>query len=168
MKNLTLIFNVLVLIAGLTVSTLAQSNKDKIVAEITRLEADFTEASKNPRPEDFARFYVSDFVMTARIPPKTMNNEQRLKTMKDPNYKRDTIESLTNDDLQVRLYGNETAVVTAHWKRISRAADGTDTSASGRLTHVWVKQNGKWLLAAAHYSPDIDLEELKALQKERK
>jgi len=168
MKKISQIIMVLMFIAGGAFSALAQSDKDKIIAEIMRLEADYIEASKNLRAEDFERFYAPDFMVTARIPPKILTNEQRLKTLKDPNFKRGTVESLTNDDLKVRLYGDDTAIVTAHWKRVSRGPDGKDTSASGRFTHVWVKQNGKWLLAAAHYSPDIDLEKIKASQSDSK
>lgn len=166
MKSNNQIFIVLMIIVGSAFSAFAQSDRDKIIAEIVRLEADYIESSKNLRAEDFEKFYAPDFMVTARIPPKISTNEQRLKTLKDPNFKRGTVESLTNDDVKVRLYGGSTAIVTAHWKRVSHDAEGKDTSASGRFTHVWVKQNGKWLLAAAHYSPDIDLEKLRAVQTE--
>lgn len=86
----------------------------------------------------------------------------------DPNVKRGTIESLTNDDVKVRVYNENTAIVTGSWKRTSKAADGKDTSAAGRFTHIWIRQNGRWLLAGAHYSPAIDLDKLKAAQNEIK
>ena len=165
MKRISLILIALLMTAA---AVSAQTSSDQIVAEITRLEAEYLEASKNPRLEDFARFYTPDFLVTARLPPKILNNEQRIATLKDPNFKRGTVQSLVNEDLKVRVYGDDTAIVTAKWKRVSRDADGKDTSASGRFTHVWVKQNGKWLLAAAHYSPDVDLEKLKAAQTESK
>jgi ketosteroid isomerase-like protein len=101
-------------------------------------------------------------MVTMRIPPRIVYNEQRLKTLRDPNFRRGTVDSFTNDDVKVRVYGGDTAISTGHWKRASRDSEGKDTSASGRFTHIWVKQNGKWLLAGAHYSPDIDFDKLKS------
>lgn len=164
MKRISLILIAFVMTAAVS----AQTNNDKITAEIMQLEAAYLESSKNPRLEDFEKFYTPDFMLTVRIPPKTLNNEQRLAQFKDPNFKRGTVESLVNDDVKIRVYGDDTAITTGHWKRVSRSADGKDTSASGRFTHVWVKQNGRWLLAAAHYSPDIDLEKLKSAKVEVK
>ena len=168
MKRISLILIAFAMTVAAAISISAQSNKNKIVAEIMKLEADYIEASKILRAEAFERLYAPDFMLTARIPPKILTNEQRLNMLKDPNFKRGTVDSLENDDVKVRVYGNDTAIVTANWKRVSRDGGGKDTSASGRFTHIWVRQNGKWLLATAHYSPDIDLEKLKAAQTESK
>jgi ketosteroid isomerase-like protein len=108
------------------------------------------------------RLFAIDFMLTGRIPPKIQTRAEFLARLKDPNFKCGDTESLTNDDVKVRIYGDDTAIVTGNWKRVSKDQSGKDTSASGRLTHVWIKQNGKWLLAASHYSPDIDLEKLKS------
>lgn len=162
MKRITLIFTVFAILAGSAFSAFAQSNNGKIVEQILKLENDLLEATKKLSAEDLERFYTADFMMTVRIPPQIVNREQRLAHLKDANFQRGTVESLVNSDVKVRVYGNDTAIVTAAWKRVSKDADGKDTSASGRFTHIWVKQNGKWLLAGVHYSPDIDLEKLKA------
>jgi ketosteroid isomerase-like protein len=143
-------------------AALAQSNNGKIVEQIMKMEAEYNESSKRPNaPADFDRFYADDFMVTMRLPPQIRTKAESQARMKDPNFKRGTIESLIDDDIKVRVYGDDAAIATGHWTRISKDADGKDTSASGRFTRVWVKQNGKWLLAAAHYSPDIDLEKLK-------
>jgi ketosteroid isomerase-like protein len=162
MKRTMQIIMALMFIVGGAFSAFAQSNNGKIVEQILKLETEYTEATKKLSGEDSERFYAPDFMVTARIPPRLVTRAERLARLKDPNFRRGTIESLTNSDVKVRVYGDSTAIVTAAWKRVSQHADGKDGSASGRLTHVWVKQNGKWLLAAAHYSPDIDLEKLKA------
>jgi ketosteroid isomerase-like protein len=39
------------------------------------------------------------------------------------------------------------------WKRVSKNAEGKDTSAEGFFTHVWVRQGGRWRMSVAHYSP---------------
>ena len=162
MKKITQIIIGLMFIVGGTFSAVAQSGNGKIVEQIMKQEAEHIEASKKLSAEDFDRIETDDFMVTVRIPPKIVTKAEYSAKLKDPNFKRGTIESLTNDDVKVRVYNNDTAISTGSWKRVSKDADGKDTSASGRFTHVWVKQNGKWLLAAAHYSPDIDLEKLKS------
>jgi ketosteroid isomerase-like protein len=65
------------------------------------------------------------------------------------------IESLTSDEVKVRIYG-DTAVTTGRWKRAIKNAEGKDTSATGFFTHVWVSRNKTLLVAGAHYSPIAD------------
>jgi ketosteroid isomerase-like protein len=162
MKKFTPMITGLIFIFGNAVFIFAQANDSKIVEQIMKLEAEHIEASKKLNAADFNRIETDDFIMTVRIPPKIITKAENSARLKDPNFKRGTIESLTNDDVKVRVYNNDTAISTGSWKRTSKDADGKDTSASGRFTHVWVKQKDKWLLAAAHYSPNIDLEKLKA------
>ena len=164
------IITVLLFIVGNTIGLFAQPNNAKIVEQIMKLEAEYTEAAKKLSAEDFEPLFATDFMLTGRIPPKIQTRAEYLARLKDPNFKRGEVKSLTNNDVKVRIYGDDTAIVTGSWKRVSRDADGKDTSASGRLTHVWVKQNGKWLMAVSHYSPDIDLEKLKTgnIQNESK
>lgn len=165
MKAITLIIIALAIALVGAGAAPAQSGNGKVIEQIVKLEADLTEATKKLNADDFIRFYAADYVATARVPPRIVTGADQLARLRDPNFKRGTIESLTNDDMKVRVYGDSTAIVTAAWKRVSRDPDGKDTSASGRFTHVWVKQNGKWLLAAAHYSPNIDLEKLRSADK---
>ncbi len=169
MKRFTQIIIGLIFVFGNTILVFAQSGNGKIVEQIMKLEAEHIEASKKLSAEDFDRIETDDFMMTVRIPPQIITKAENSARLKDPNFKRGTIESLTNDDVKVRVYNNNTAISTGSWKRVAKHADGTDNSASGRFTHVWIKQNGKWLLAAAHYSPNIDVEKLKmAAQNETK
>jgi uncharacterized protein (TIGR02246 family) len=132
-------------------------DSDKIAQQIMKLNSEYEESSRNPKAEDFDRFYTEDYMVTVRVPARISTRAENEARFKDPNFRRGTIESLTNDDVKVRVYGDDTAIATGSWKRVSKDADGKDTSASGRFTRVWVKQNGKWLLAAAHYSPFAEL-----------
>ncbi len=60
------------------------------------------------------------------------------------------IDSYTNDDLKISVYGN-TAVVTG--RNQSRGArEGQAFSLELRFTHIWVKQAGQWRRAAFHDS----------------
>ena len=164
MKKFTQITIGLMILVGGALSAAAQSSNDKVVAEITKLEADYTEASKKLNADDLERMETVDFIMTARIPAQAITKSVRNTRLKSPDPRRDIIESLSDDDVVVRVYNENTAISTGRWKRVSRDASGKDTSLSGRFTHVWIKQNGKWLLAAAHYSPEIDLEKLRSNQ----
>src|SRR6266498_1840470 len=59
-------------------------------------------------------------------------------------------QSITTDDVQVRVYGN-TAVETG--RSIMDGQDkGQTVPRDTRFTRVWVKQQGRWRLVANHYS----------------
>ena len=59
-------------------------------------------------------------------------------------------QSITTDDVQVRVYGN-TAVETG--RSIMNGQDkGQTVPRDTRFTRVWVKQQGGWRLVANHYS----------------
>jgi len=119
---------------------------------IVTLEREYDQAYVRADAKALERLQTSDFRMTAR--GRVMTGTELLARLKDTSHPRDVIESLTTDDVQVRVYG-DTAVTTGHWKRVSKNAEGKDTSAEGFFTRVWVKQNGTWLMSVAHYSPII-------------
>jgi ketosteroid isomerase-like protein len=59
-------------------------------------------------------------------------------------------QSITTDDVQVRVYGN-TAVETGRSTMIGQDK-GQTVPRDTRFTRVWVKQQGRWQLVANHYS----------------
>src|SRR5436305_602555 len=59
-------------------------------------------------------------------------------------------QSITTDDVQVRLYG-DTAVETGLSTMIGQDK-GKTVPRETRFTRVWVKQQGHWRLVANHYS----------------
>src|SRR5437870_9544517 len=59
-------------------------------------------------------------------------------------------QSITTDDVQVRVYGN-TAVETGLSTMIGQDK-GKAVPRDNRFTRVWVKQQGHWRLVANHYS----------------
>jgi len=59
-------------------------------------------------------------------------------------------QSITTDDVQVRVYGN-TAVETGRSTMIGQDK-GKTVPRDTRFTRVWVKQQGQWRLVANHYS----------------
>ena len=62
-------------------------------------------------------------------------------------------QSITTDDVQVRVYGN-TAVETGR-STMSGQDKGKAVPRDTRFTRVWVKQQGRWRLVANHYSSRI-------------
>ena len=62
-------------------------------------------------------------------------------------------QSITTDDVQVRVYGN-TAVETGR-STMSGQDKGKAVPRDTRFTRVWVKQQGSWRLVANHYSSRI-------------
>ena len=62
-------------------------------------------------------------------------------------------QSITTDDVQVRVYGN-TAVETGRSTMIGQDK-GQTVPGDTRFTRVWVKQQGRWRLVANHYSSRI-------------
>jgi uncharacterized protein (TIGR02246 family) len=59
-------------------------------------------------------------------------------------------QSITTDDVQVRVYG-DTAVETGRSKMNGQDKAKT-VPRDTRFTRVWVKQQGRWRLVANHYS----------------
>jgi ketosteroid isomerase-like protein len=138
----------------------AQSKKPtptekKVIAEIARMEGEYRQYNITRTPEDFDRLHTDDYLISYSFPPKIMNKADFLAFLKDPAEKM-MVESFTQDDVEIRAYGSKTAVVTGKWRRISNGVDGKSTNNGGRFTRVWVKQNGSWKVAAAHYTPAED------------
>lgn len=124
MKKFTQMIIGLMFVVGGATAAFAQSNNGKIVEQIMKTETEYNEASKKMSAEEYDRIEAADFMMTARVPPRVVTKAEGLARIKDPNYKRGKIESLANDDVKVRVYGDDTAIVTANWKRTSKDAAG--------------------------------------------
>lgn len=134
-------------------TTVGGPHADTAAEEILELERAYHRVFIRPTAEDIERLHTDDFMMTARGMVTT--KAEALARLRDGSNAGSVIESLTPDDVRVRVYG-DTAVTTGRWTRVSKDAEGKDTSAVGFFTHVWVKQNNKWLVAVAHYSPSAD------------
>jgi len=118
--------------------------------EIQQLDRAYDQAFIRPTAEDMKRLHTDDFMMTAR--GMVITKAELLARVNEPGHPPQVIESLTSDQVKVRIYG-DTAVTTGRWKRVSKNAEGKDTSAVGFFTRVWVRRNKTWLVAVAHYSP---------------
>jgi len=123
-----------------------------------KMERKYNQASQQNNLEAIVRMQTDDYIKTFFVPPQLVTKADFIKGIKESaNQKPWVIDSLTDDDMKVRMYGDDTAIVTGFWKRVSKDADGKDTSGTGRFTRFWVKQNGRWQLAGEHYTPFREL-----------
>jgi len=61
-----------------------------------------------------------------------------------------TVATATNQQVQVRVYGDISVVAVAStWMT---RTNGRDANSAYMATHVWRKQLGKWRLVSAHIS----------------
>ena len=92
------------------------------------------------------RIYADDFIGVG--PSGTVRTKpQVISDFTSGNLK---FQSITTDDVQVRVYGN-TAVETGR-STMNGQDKGKAVPRDNRFTRVWVKQQGRWRLVANHYS----------------
>jgi hypothetical protein len=123
------------------------SSKRSIETHLIELERQLSDALVKEDAAVLDRLWSSDLVFT--FPNgKVSNKAQRLAGQKPSAQSSESTNS--NDQVKVYLYG-DTAVVTvlSTW----RGKTGTqEYSDQYQATHVWVKQQGRWQLVAAHVS----------------
>jgi len=61
--------------------------------------------------------------------------------------------NLQDRHLDVRVYGNSTAVATSYWVGTIALPNGNTARPNNRITTVLVKQGGQWKIAHVHNSP---------------
>lgn len=92
------------------------------------------------------RLYAADFIGVG--PSGTVRTKPQV--LLDFTSGNLSFQSITTDDVQVRVYGN-TAVETGRSTMIGQDK-GRTVPRDTRFTRVWVKQRGRWRLVANHYS----------------
>ena len=124
-----------------------RSDQRKIVEQVIRnLDHDRIQAQIHADLIALDRIYAPDFI---GVGPSGM---VRTKPQVISDFKSGELrfQSITTDDVQVRVYGNaavETGRSTMNGQDHSKAVP-RDT----RFTRVWVKQQDRWRLVANHYS----------------
>ena len=150
MKHLQLI---VLLTIGSASTALAQSEKKvapsqtSVERQLIELERQLSDALVKEDAAVLDRLWSNDLVFT--FPNgKVSNKAQRLASQKPAEQPSQS--SNINDQVKVYLYGN-TAVVTvlSTWRGKAGVQEYSDQY---QATHVWVKQQGRWQLVAAHVS----------------
>ena len=124
----------------------AGSHQPRIEEVIRRLDDERVQAQIHADATALDRIYAADFIglgPSGRLRTKP----QVIQDFTSGDLK---FQSITTDDVQVRVYGN-TAVETGH--SIMNGQDkGQAVPRDTRFTRVWIKQQERWRLVANHYS----------------
>jgi ketosteroid isomerase-like protein len=143
----------IILIAILAVATLhfalaqtrnkKMSRNDQAEQEVIKLEREFGEAITRGDKAALDRLTADEFVLTNTL-GQIVNKARGIADITSPDYQ---IDSLVNDDIKVRVYG-DAAVVTARGTAKGRYK-GQDASGQFRYTRVWIRRQGRWRAVAA-------------------
>jgi len=127
-----------------------QSPDKKVEEEILKLHDKLLLAMDKGDAATAEQLVTDDFLITYLMPAKTFTKAAMKFALQSPATF--TVEARKLDEVKVRVYG-DAAVVTGHVTEARKGTDGKSGEFKGRFTDVWVKQNGKWLLASRHASP---------------
>ena len=122
------------------------SHRIRVEEAIRRVDNERIQAQIHADEMALDRIYAADFIGVGpsgrvRTKPQVISDF----TSGDLKF-----QSITTDDVQVRVYGN-TAVETGRSTMIGEDK-GQTVPRDTRFTRVWVKRQGRWLLVANHYS----------------
>lgn len=126
-----------VLIQGETV----QTSDQKLISEVNELRRNLLEAIKRQDKKSLENLYVVDFTHThasGQVDDKT----KRIATLVSGEP---TIESAGVDEINIRLYGKNTAIATGQ----STVKNRDESIAKYRWTTVYVKTGKNWQIVAS-------------------
>ena len=133
-------------ISGHVVQKPTQATQDE--QAVRRLEDEWLGAYLRGDKAAFDRIASEDFTSTDES-ATIRNKEQERGIIQAPPGSIKT--SLTNEDLQVRIYG-ETAIVNGRIVFKAQPGGQAEISFQSRFTDTLVKRQGKWQVVARHYS----------------
>jgi uncharacterized protein (TIGR02246 family) len=146
----TLVITVLIFIAAAIASGQEQGERRDqsraVEQAIRKLDNERIQAQIHADAAALERIYADDFIGvgpsgTVRTKPQVISDF----TSGDLRF-----QSITTDDVQVRVYGN--AAVETGLSTMNGQDKGKTVPRDTRFTRVWIKQQGRWRLVANHYS----------------
>lgn len=120
------------------------SPQNNVAQELKRLENEWLNSYLRGDKQTFERIVADDFTRTDESGKFATKAEEK-ELVKAPPASVNA--SLTNEDIQVRVYG-ATAVVTG--RIVSKVQDSLNFQS--RFTDTFVKRKGRWQVVARHYS----------------
>ena len=123
-----------------------QGSKDE--QEVRRLEDEWLGSYLRGDKTTFGRIVAGDFTGTDES-AKVRNKVQERELIQAPPSSIKA--SLTNEDIQVRIYG-DTAVVVGRIVYKAQPGGQTEISFQSRFTDTLLKRQGRWQVVARHYS----------------
>lgn len=121
-------------------------NQRGVVEEIRKVDRERIQAQVNADAVALDRIYADDFIGVG--PSGTVRMKKDV--LSDFSSGSLKFQSITTDDVRIRVYGNA-AVETGLSMMKGQDAEKV-VPEENRFTRVWIKQEGRWLLVANHYS----------------
>ena len=132
-----------------TVSAHAQAHRQSqrgVVEEIRKVDRERIQAQVTADAAALDRIYADDFIGVG--PSGTLRTKKDVLT--DFTSGRLKFQSITTDDVRIRVYGNA-AVETGLSTMTGQDAEKV-VPEENRFTRVWIRHGGRWRLVANHYS----------------
>ena len=145
-----LVITVVIFLAGAIASGQEQGetrDQSRVVAQaIRKLDNERIQAQIHADAAALERIYADDFIGVG--PSGTVRTKAQV--ISDFTSGDLRFQSITTDDVQVRVYGN--AAVETGGSTMDGQDKGKTVPRDTRFTRVWIKQQGRWRLVANHYS----------------
>ena len=145
-----LVITVVIFLAGAIASGQEQGeSRDQSKASeqaIRKLDNERIQAQIHADAAALERIYADDFIGVG--PSGTVRTKAQV--ISDFTSGDLRFQSITTDDVQVRVYGN--AAVETGGSTMDGQDKGKTVPRDTRFTRVWIKQQGRWRLVANHYS----------------
>lgn len=128
-------------------STTNRSQDTSAQQAIRQVERDRRDAMLRGDAQALSRLLADDYIGTGA------HGRVRTKAQVLADYSSGAVkyESITEDDVTVRVYG--TAAVVTGRTRSKGKESGKNVDAEHRFTRVWIQERGRWLLVASQSSP---------------
>ena len=123
-----------------------REQRRSVEQDIRQLDNERIQAQIHADAAALGRIYAADFIGVG--PSGTVRTKPQV--ISDFTSGHLKFQSITTDDVQVRVYGN-TAVETGRSTMVGQDK-GKAVPRDNRFTRVWVKQQGRWRIVANHYS----------------
>ena len=124
-----------------------RTQTENVVEGIRRLDQERIQAQIHADAAALDRIYADDFIGigpsgTVRTKPQVLADY----TSHDLNF-----QSITTDEVRIRVYGN-TAVVVGRWRARGENA-GRSFDYQARFVSVWVRRDGEWRMVSDQSTP---------------
>ena len=150
LMNLSILLSV-ILVAGSTLAQTGYKNRtstSNVERELIELERQMSEALAKQDASVLDRLWSENLVFTS--PNGQISNKSKRLAMQKPPQAAANQMTNRNEDVRVQLYGNTAVVIVKSvWEGKTTTGQFSDPY---QATHVWVKQQGRWQLVAAHVS----------------
>ncbi|MGH9377025.1 MAG: nuclear transport factor 2 family protein [Terriglobia bacterium] len=113
-----------------------------VVEQLKQLDRAWLNAEKNDDVAYCEKFFADSYVLVLAS-GKMYTKDEWLAVLRAPSRSRSHYDVLSNDDIQVHLFGN-VAILTDHTTIKGRDSKGQSFGGQYRVFRVMIKQNGEW------------------------